>query len=121
MARTLAGLKAKTHTFTAEINVGDEHEPDLFPVRVTYRAHAFDEALEEAVAPLAEASRMAAVVREVTIRVIDSWDLKADDDATEPVPLTPEGLKDIPSDFLELLLEAIKANRRPNPATANGS
>lgn len=121
MARSLAGLKNKTHPFSVEVDVGTEEEPDVYTITGTYRVHAYNEALESEVVQFAEQSRGGAVIRATALRVIASWDLPLDDDTPEPVPLTPEGLREVPSEFLERLLDAIKENRSPNPATANAS
>jgi hypothetical protein len=52
-------------------------------------------------------------------QLVAGWDLENDDGT--PVPLTPEGLQDIPAQALLAILQAVTGDMAPNPKRAGDS
>lgn len=123
MPATLQSITGKRVTLNVPVDKGN---PESGSVRIVYKPRAFTPRLEKAIRLAAEnegTDEDAALYRvlQQVCTVIVEWDLRATDDAPEPIPLTPEGLQDVPYAFIMELFEAIRADQEPDPTTGKGS
>jgi hypothetical protein len=100
-------------------------EPIRATLNVVYRAHIYDRELEEELTELArsagEAPILAAAKIAMFCRAVASWDLRRHADDPEPIPITPEALRDVPIDVIDLVMDAIRADRAPKAQTTTSS
>ena len=52
------------------------------------------------------------------LKIAESWDLKADDADPEPIPLSVEGLRQVPHDVIAEILAGVLNDNSPNPTAA---
>ena len=109
MAATLGKLIAQHPT--VKVPVGDDS------MTVTYNAHAFDQATEEELSDFQAAGKGATMAVEMALKLVRSWDLKREETDKEPIPLTREELRTVPTTVLSMIFEAIAEDRRPNAET----
>lgn len=110
---SLAKLTAQR--VTIQVPIDDE------TVSVTYRPRAYSEELEEALRAAQDDERGAAMVREAFAAIVESWDLRWDEADPEPIPVTREGLRAVPSEVLGALLAKIGDDRAPDPKAKRSS
>lgn len=126
---TLADFRQRTVPLAIPIEVGTDPEtgqPVTATLTVRYRAHAYDRAMEEELNALSKrAGEDELILAEAKIavfcRVVAEWDLRWTADDPEPVPITPEGLREVPLDLIDVVMEAIRADRAPKPPTTTSS
>lgn len=96
---------------TLSIAFGEEQ------VNVTYDAQYLTPAFEVTLKGLSEEKKATESFLKMFITLIKKWDLKADDADPEPIPLTVEGLQDIPFDILGEILTKVQEAVVPNEKT----
>lgn len=121
MPATLASITAKRAVIEVPADATNPESPML---RITYKPRAYDKAFEESLNQIAlnrqQDQQVAAdMVIETFIRMVTAWDLT--DEEMNPIPLTTEGLRCIPTRFLGDILEAIGEDQKPDPTTGNAS
>ena len=52
------------------------------------------------------------------LKIAESWDLKADDADPEPIPLSVEGLRQVPHDVIAEILAGVLNDNSPTPTAA---
>lgn len=105
---------------TTAITLGDDPEACM----VTYRKHGYNADVEELLSQARRDETPAKGINRVFIQLVKSWTFKFAPDDESPIPLTEEGLKPVPSDFLGDIMRQIgehRASQLPNVTTANGS
>ena len=118
MAATLKSITSKTATLSVPL---DDDDPDGEVVTLTYKPKAFSRSYEREFNDLAGRQDDQMVGAEITVRtfllMVTSWDAKWDDADPNPIPLTPEGLEDVPTQLLQYLLKKIGEDQQPDPTT----
>ena len=122
MPATLSSITSKRATIYVPV---DKDNLDGEKVRVTYKPRAVTPRIEKAIRQAskeAETDEDAAELKSLQMfcTVVVEWDLRADDLAPEPIPITVDGLQDMPWRFLMDILEAIGNDQKPDPKAANG-
>lgn len=116
--KSITGKKATIHVPL------DSDDPESAKVRIVYRSRAITERKIEQInetgrerykGELTDARQVRAFIQSI----VTEWDLLADPDDSDPVPLTSEGLADVPTAFLIEILEATVADQKPDPTTRN--
>lgn len=59
--------------------------------------------------------------RGILVEIVESWDLKYDDEDPAPIPLTKEGISRVPYDILNEILGTIMDQELPNRKTDQDS
>lgn len=104
-------------------------------IRVYYRPQYLTPAIEEQFRKLnreekenlnasekdAREAETSEAFRGIVIELVESWDLKYEDDDPETIPLTLEGIKRVPYDILGDILSAVMDASLPNPETGPNS
>lgn len=118
MAATLKSITSKTVSLTIPV---DEDQPDGEQVTLTYKPKAFSRAYEREFNELMTHQNEQMVGAEVTVRtfclMVTGWDAKWSESDSDPIPLTPEGLEDVPTQWLQYLLREIGKDQQPDPTT----
>jgi hypothetical protein len=84
-------------------------------VLVTYNPQYLTPAFEETLKALGEESKATQAFISMFQKLIISWDLKANDNDPESIPLTLEGFADVPFDILGEILRKVQEEVVPNP------
>jgi len=74
-------------------------------------------ATEEELSDFQAAGKGATMAVEMALKLVRSWDLKREETDKEPIPLTREELRTVPTTVLSMIFEAIAEDRRPNAET----
>jgi hypothetical protein len=118
LAATLRSISSKTATLRVPL---DEKNPDGGTVELTYKPKAFSRSYERQFNDLMAHQSEQMVGAEITVRtfllMVTGWDLKWDESDADPIPLTPEGLEDVPTQTLQYLLRKIGEDQQPDPTT----
>ena len=121
MAATLKSLSSKKATIYVPV---DTDNPDGEKVRIVYRTKALNESrlnriIDSAGGPENKLSdlRFGAVASEMFLAYVVEWDLRANEEDSDPIALTRDGIADVPTDFLQSIVAAIQADQRPDPTT----
>lgn len=126
---SLAKLRNKIVHLSVPIETGardpETGAPIVEQLNIGYRAYVYDLELEERLNALAKHAGdeliAAAAKIAVFLDVVAEWDLKWHDDDPEPIPLTEEALRTVEIDILDLVMDAIRDDRRPKTATLSSS
>jgi hypothetical protein len=121
MPATLSSLTNKTATVIVPL---DENDPESETLKVTYRPKAYTKAVERKIGALAEgrsenAPFIAAQSAELIKAMVVKWDLTLTEDDPDPIPITDEGLEDVPTEVLSGIFMAIMADQKPDPKAKN--
>jgi hypothetical protein len=99
--------------------------PIVEHLNVGYRAYVYDRELEERLNAFAKHASdeliLAAAKIALFLDVVAEWDLKFHEDDPAPIPLTEEALRTVEIDVIDLILDAIRDDRRPKTATSSSS
>lgn len=118
MAATLTSITSKKVTLTVPL---DESEPGGETVTLTYKPKALSRSYEREFNDLMAHQNEQMVGAEITVRtfllMVTGWDAKWNESDSDPIPLTPEGLEDVPTQFLQYLLRKIGEDQQPDPTT----
>lgn len=118
MAATLTSITSKKVVLSVPL---DEDQPDGDKVTLTYKPKAFSRGYEREFNELMGHQNEQMVGAEVTVRtfllMVTGWDAKWNESDSDPIPLTPEGLEDVPTQFLQYLLREIGKDQQPDPTT----
>ena len=118
MPASLKSLTSKKVTLTVPV---DEDQPDGDKVTLTYKPKALSRSYEREFNDLMAHQNEQMVGAEITLNtfllMVDGWDAKWDESDSEPIPLTPEGLENVPTQFLQYLLRKIGEDQQPDPTT----
>lgn len=117
MAPTLKSMKSQRATVYV---VADPSDPDGEKVKVVYRPGEISDEMFEAVAAKADDDTSSELVR-MLLPIMERWDLRADEGDEEPIPITREGLRPVPTPFLRRVLSAIIEDTQPDPTTKKSS
>lgn len=85
-------------------------------INVCYRPHYLTPAFEDRFNELRADGKATEMAVQLFTTAVESWDLSWDEGG-EPIPLTVDGLKDVPTDILSLVLKAVSEAASPNPTT----
>lgn len=108
MPATLKSLQEKVVPLVIAI----DDDPEAITLK--YRPHNMTANIEEKVQAAAKEGRELEAVVEMTLPVLAEWDFRMDHG--EPtIPVTKDGLSQVPSSILLLVLEAIGKDRTPDP------
>jgi hypothetical protein len=121
MPATLESLSSKRVTLTIPL---DPSDPAGDALRVVYRPRAITPRLEKAMREAAAADDEDEIITKLArhfCTLVVEWDLRARSDSVEPVPLTAEGLLDVPSSVILDIYRAINADQMPDPTTGKDS
>ena len=119
MPASLKSITSKRATIFVPI---DPANPDSDKVRVVYRPKALTERainrFNDIVSAAAD-NELAGGKQtiELFVTIVESWDLLADPSDTDPIPLTYEGLADVPTAFLNDVIVATSDDQKPDPTT----
>lgn len=105
MPLNLANLKHNTRSVSIDY-FGE-------PVNLTYRPSEMTPATEAELQGAADEERTEVMVRTVA-RLVTAWDVM---DGDEPLPITADVLRGLPSAFLLHVLDGIQADMRPKAKT----
>jgi hypothetical protein len=108
MPATLHSLTSKTVDLAIAI------DDDPAAITVTYIPHALTPATEKRVQEAASKGYELESIVEMFLPVVSKWDL-AMNPGEDPIPLEREALEEVPSSILMLILEAVAADRKPDP------
>jgi hypothetical protein len=127
MAATLEKLTAKRVRLTLPLF---EDEPDGDKVTVSYKPRAMTPKLERKFNKLMAEIRSesddteslvnARQVMQMFLLVVPEWDFRETEEGPT-IPLTEEGLEDVPAQFLGYLLTEITKDQTPDPTTETPS
>lgn len=108
MPATLNKLTAKT----VKLAIAVDDDPEA--ITVWYRPHNMTAKVEERVQEEAGKNLELAALVEMTQSVLADWDL-AMNEGEPTIPITKEGLSEVPASILMLIMEAISKDRKPDP------
>ncbi len=118
MPATLAKLTAQRVVLVLPI---DENDPSSDPVRLVYRPNALTKQYEREFNEIADGKEDRMIGAEITIHafllVVQEWDLKWNESDPKPIPLTAEGLDDVPVPLLQYFLREVGKDQQPDPTT----
>lgn len=118
MAASLRSITSKKATLTLPL---DESDPDGGMVELTYKPKSLSRKYEREFNDLMVNKDEQMVGAEITVRtflyMVTGWNLKWDESDSEPIPLTAEGLEDVPTETLQYLLRKIGEDQQPDPTT----
>jgi hypothetical protein len=120
MSATLEKLTAKRVVIEIPI---DEDDPTSDPVRIVYQPDTLTKKHEREFNEIASESpsgnRMvgASITLHAFLLVVREWDLKWNASDPEVIPLTEEGLDDVPVPLLQYFLNKIGEDQKPDPTT----
>lgn len=118
MAATLTSITSKKVTLSIPV---DESEPDGEKVTLTYKPKALSRSYEREFNELMAHQNEQMVGAEITVRtfllMVTAWDAKWNESDSDPIPLTPEGMEDVPTQWLQYLLKKIGEDQQPDPTT----
>lgn len=118
MAATLTSITSKKVALAIPV---DEDQPDGEKVNLTYKPKAFSRGYERQFNDLMGHQNEQMVGAEITVRtfllMVTDWDTKWNESDSDPIPLTPEGLEDVPVQWLQYLLRKIGEDQQPDPTT----
>jgi len=87
---------------------------DLGSLNVTYIPGALTPETEDELVAVMNEPGQSKFICDLLCKLIEDWDLEGDDGA--PIPLTLEGLKPVPINFLGGVLEKIQQDMNPGEA-----
>lgn len=108
MPLRLSQLRADMRSVTLDIE-GES-------LTITYRPSAITPEAEDQLRDLSGQARPGAALAELLANLIAGWDLFGDDE--QPLPITPETLRRLPTAFLASAMQAIAEDIRPNGRSA---
>lgn len=117
MPATLTSITNKRATVEVPL---DKDDPEAGAVKVTYRPKWFNKLVQSDINRLsAEREGLQTVAADMVIttilHVVTDWDLRATEGDSEPIPLTPEGLELVPTEFLAEIVLKITEDQSPDP------
>jgi hypothetical protein len=92
---------------TVAVSFGSEN------VSVTFRPQYLTPEFEDKLKGLNEEDKATEAFLSMFISLIDSWDLKLDDEDKSPIPITLKALKSIPYDVLGEILDKVQEAATP--------
>lgn len=107
MPATLRSLTAKVVDLAIPI------DDDPAGITIQYRPHNMTANTEARIHTASGENLELAALVEMTLPVLASWDFRMDE-GEDVIPLTKEGLSEVPGTILLLVLEAIAEDRRPD-------
>lgn len=119
MAATLKSITSERATLYFPVHPDD---PNSDKIKVVYLPKALTGELVERMAEQKnelglEGWGIAMLTIECFIGTVVEWDFKREESDSDPIPLTREGLKPVPTMLLDAILGAITADQRPDPTT----
>jgi hypothetical protein len=108
MPLTLSDLTAEKKKLP--IAISDDPEA----ITVWYRPHNMTATIEKKAREAAEKGAELEAIVEMILPVVAEWDFRMTADA-DIVPCTREGFSEVPTSILLLILEAVGADRNPDP------
>ncbi len=118
MPASLKSITSKRATVSVPVEPDD---PDGDQVRVTYRPKAFTPRVYQRFAEMQANStnewESGPILVEMFIRIVDKWDLRADAEDEDPIPLTAEGLADVPVALMSSIIGEAISDQQPDPTT----
>lgn len=118
MPASLKSIASKRVTLTVPV---DEDQPDGDKVTLTYRPKALSRSYEREFNEVMAHQDEQMVGAEITVRtfqlMVTGWDAKWDESDSETIPLTDDGLENVPTQFLQYLLRKIGEDQQPDPTT----
>lgn len=116
MPASFESISSKKVTLTLPL---DEDNPDSDTITLVYKPKALTKAYEREFNEIMAHQNEQMVGAEITIRtfllMVTSWDAKLKDSDSDPIPLTPEGLENVPTQSLQYLLRKIGEDQQPDP------
>lgn len=108
MAATLKTLRSKTKSLAIDI--------DGETITVQYTPRGYTAEIEDQIMAALGENRPSAMMIPAMLALVMKWDL-SEEKGKPPIPLTPEGLRDVPTEILGEIVNAVTEDMNPKGAT----
>ncbi len=110
MPATLKSLTAKTR----KIDIAIDDDPKA--ITIEYTPRGYTARIERQVKEAMESELASAMMIPMVLSMVTKWNLSPAP-GDPPIPLTPEGLEDVPTEILGLIVETIGEEMSPKAET----